>query len=108
MSRVKIKDLKPKFPFVFTERLPAQTQFEHLMIVLPDEQNYRNRQCRILAVHGGRKHDDGTVTPCSVKPGQIAEIILFDAEETFQMEDVEGKTITVEMCREDNILAYYE
>ena len=107
MSLVKIKDLKPRAPFVFVRRLPAQTEFKHLMILLPDEQNFLNRKVKVVSTHKGHRAENGTTTPCDVAVGDICELTIFDAEEKFSMLDEDGKVVEIEVCRESEILAKY-
>jgi len=96
-------NVTPLYPYVLVKRLPPETEFKHLMIVLPDEQNYKNRKVEILKVHRGKVLSNGVKLECDVKPGDIAELIVFDG-------DVLNKNSggDIEMCREENILAVYE
>jgi co-chaperonin GroES (HSP10) len=91
--------LKMLPPYVLVRRLPPETGTGGL-IILPDTQNFKNRRVEVLRTHDGHKFPGGKVVPCDVKPGDLAELIIFDGDilDKNQFPDVE-------ICREENILA---
>ena len=101
MAKLDIDKIHPLPPNVLVRRLPPKsaTQF----IILPDAQNWKNRTVEVLRVHGGIKHKNGAVTPASVKPGDLCELIVFDGEVLDKYEETD-----IEWCREENILAVWE
>lgn len=100
----KINSLKPLPPYVLVKRLEPESKVSpDSKLILPGVQNYKNRRCEVLAVHSGKKFDGGKViVGCSVKPGDLVEVIVFDGEDL-------GSGLTgmtgYEMVREENILA---
>jgi co-chaperonin GroES (HSP10) len=99
MARLKVEELTPLAPMILIRRLPAETEFGHLMIVLPTEQNFKNRRCIVERVHRGRKHKSGNITPPEVQVGDLVEVIVFDGEVLDKYEDTD-----LEWVNEDNIL----
>ena len=104
---MKVNTQDPKFqvrsPFVFVKRLPEETCTPGGLI-LPDEQDFRNRKCVVVATHAGRKLEDGSVVRCLVSPGATIELIIFD--NMTKVNDQLDKEM--EIAHEKDILAYYD
>lgn len=95
-----ISTLKPLPPFVLVRRLEPESKFSpDSMLILPDNQVYKNRRCEVIAVHKGRRFGH-RVEPCSVEVGQLVEVIIFDGDPIGKHEQS-----NYEFVREENIIA---
>lgn len=85
----KLKYKKTVAPFIIVRRKPPETRSGG-MIILPDTQQYDNRECEVLAIHSGRqffdKDGNKVVQPCEVNVGDRVLTLSFDGEK-FDPED---------------------
>lgn len=76
-------------PYIIVKRKPPETKTMGL-IILPNLQDYDNRECEVVAIHEGRTfYDDQgnkVVRPCDFKVGDRVLTISFDGEK-FDPED---------------------
>lgn len=105
MSQLDPYTLKPFPPYVLVRRLDPESKISpDSKLILPDTQNFKNRRCEVIAVHGGHKfpHKEYKV-PCAVKPGDLVEVVIFDGDPIGKHE-----LVNYEFVNESNILCIVE
>ena len=94
--QIDLNTLQFRKPSILVKRMKPPSNAAHLgasIILLPDDQYYKNRRCEVVATYPGATE---------VKPGDWVELVIFDGEEI----NLNGEIY--ELCKEQDILAVVE
>ncbi len=99
MSKLDWPKYKPVYPFLIVRRLPPANKIG--IIILPDVQDFDNRECEVLAVHDGKPNEGGENTHKSeISKGDIILVFNYDGEKLNDYDDP-----YVERVDERNVIA---